>query len=141
MYHYPKRRKINFNAEKSILKSQCVTRTSDNSKYFLWSHRLQVNKFQLYLKSPCKVYRTLYLCILVTRINYLGFLVENLILNTCIGLYTYMYSPEFHYFKCIVPNFIPLLKVIDMCKYSMGNKVTCILQTQTTCNRRFSNYI
>ena len=33
---------------KSIVESRCLTRTSDNSKYFLWSHRLRVNEFQLY---------------------------------------------------------------------------------------------
>ena len=51
VYHYPERWKSDFNifnAEKSILKSKCLTRTSDNSKYFLWSLRLRVNEFQLY---------------------------------------------------------------------------------------------
>ena len=33
---------------KSIVERRCLSRTSDNSKYFLWSHRLRVNKFQLY---------------------------------------------------------------------------------------------
>ena len=35
--------------KKSIVKSQCLTRTSDNSKCFLWSHRLWVNEFLLYM--------------------------------------------------------------------------------------------
>ena len=36
---------------KGIVESRCLTRTSDNSKYFLWSHRLRVNEFQLYILS------------------------------------------------------------------------------------------
>ena len=34
--------------KKSFVQSWCLTRTTDNSKYFLWSHRLRVNEFQLY---------------------------------------------------------------------------------------------
>ena len=36
--------------KKTVIKSRCLTRTSDNSKYFLWSHRLRVNEFQLYIQ-------------------------------------------------------------------------------------------
>ena len=35
--------------KKTIIKSRCLTRTSDNSKYFLWSNRLRVKEFQLYI--------------------------------------------------------------------------------------------
>ena len=50
---YPKRWQTDFNNEKkTVLMSRCLTRTSDNSKYFLWSHRLRVNEFQLYI--DCK---------------------------------------------------------------------------------------
>ena len=34
--------------KKNDIKSRCLTRTSANSKYFLWSQRLRVNEFQLY---------------------------------------------------------------------------------------------
>ena len=35
--------------QKIVVKSRCLTRTSDNSKYFFWSLRLRVNEFQLYI--------------------------------------------------------------------------------------------
>ena len=46
---YPKRWQSDFTDEKkAVLISRCLTRTSDNSKYFLRSHWLRVNEFQLY---------------------------------------------------------------------------------------------
>ena len=32
---------------KTIVEIRCLTQTSDNSKYLLWSHRLRVNEFKL----------------------------------------------------------------------------------------------
>ena len=47
VYHDPELWKFDFEAHKSIVESHCLTQTSNNSKYFLWSHRLRVNEFQL----------------------------------------------------------------------------------------------
>ena len=37
----------------SIMESRCLTQTSDNFEYFLWSHWLWINKFQLYMTTRC----------------------------------------------------------------------------------------
>ena len=49
VHQIPKTLTIQLQWWKNILMSWCLTRTSDNSKYFLWSHRLRVNEFQLYV--------------------------------------------------------------------------------------------
>ena len=59
--------KSDFNAEKIALQSRCLTRTSDNSKYFFWSHRLRVNEFQLYMYVSGQRYIQMHLPFLATE--------------------------------------------------------------------------